>query len=65
MKLLLPVDAGRKLGPEGHPIPASTLAWWRATGRGPKYIKVGRRVFYREDDLDAFIAAGLTAPEAA
>jgi predicted aldo/keto reductase-like oxidoreductase len=25
---------------------ASTLASWRATGRGPPFYKVGRRVFY-------------------
>jgi len=29
----------------------STLASWRATGRGPPFYKVGRRVFYHPRDL--------------
>lgn len=32
-----------------------TLAMMRMEGRGPRYIKVGGRIFYRKDDLDAFI----------
>jgi hypothetical protein len=33
-----------------------TLASWRARWKGPKYIKLGRRIFYRRSVLDAFIA---------
>ena len=43
----------------------TTMQWWRTTGRGPKYVKLGRRVFYRQSDLDAFIAAGEREPAAA
>jgi len=45
--------------------PAATLQWWRTKDRGPKYLKIGRKVFYRRTDLDAFIAAGEHTPERA
>lgn len=36
----------------------NTLEVWRVTGRyGLKYVKVGRLVRYREEDLDAFLTA--------
>lgn len=59
VELLAPKSAGVYLA--GTPEP--TLQWWRTTGRGPKYLKIGRRVFYRRTDLDAFIAAGEHTPE--
>jgi hypothetical protein len=34
-----------------------TLEKGRGTGFGPVYIKQGRRVSYRREDLDAWIAA--------
>lgn len=49
--------AGRYLGPDGKPIPTSTLQWWRHKRRGPKYFKVGRRILYARADLDAYRAA--------
>ena len=33
-----------------------TLEVWRCLGRGPRYYKVGRRVIYRREDLDAYLA---------
>jgi predicted DNA-binding transcriptional regulator AlpA len=35
----------------------STLQAWRYTGRGPRYIKIGRSIRYRSADVDAFLAA--------
>ena len=32
-----------------------SLARWRAEGRGPCYIKAGRRILYRKRDLDAWL----------
>ena len=32
-----------------------TLATWRTQGKGPRFVKVGGRVFYYRDDLDAEI----------
>jgi Helix-turn-helix domain len=33
-----------------------TLERWRRTGEGPAFIKIGRRVAYRQVDLDDWIA---------
>jgi excisionase family DNA binding protein len=32
-----------------------TLRKWRWEGKGPRFIKVGRKVAYRKEDLDAFV----------
>ena len=32
-----------------------TLEMWALDGRGPRYVKVGGRVFYYQADLDGFI----------
>lgn len=32
-----------------------TLRYWRATGTGPTSIKIGRRVMYRETDIQRYI----------
>ncbi len=34
-----------------------TLRKWRWEGKGPKFIKVGRKVAYRKSDIDEFIEA--------
>lgn len=34
-----------------------TLAQWKTNGKGPPGKKVGGRVFYYREDLDAFIAS--------
>ncbi len=39
-------------------IRPATLHRWRSTGAGPAYIKLGGRVVYAQDDLDAFARAG-------
>lgn len=41
---------------ERYNISTSTLAKMRLSGRGPVFVKLGRRVFYRQDDLDAWVA---------
>lgn len=33
-----------------------TCRYWRHIGRGPKSFKVGRRVLYAVEDVEAFIA---------
>ncbi len=37
-------------------ISARTLERWRWTGEGPQYIKIGGRVVYRQEDVEAFEA---------
>jgi len=50
-KLLTPQEAATILG-----ISPGTLEVWRSTGRYDlQYIKVGRRVMYRTQDVEAFI----------
>ena len=34
-----------------------TLERYRVTGEGPKYLKLGRLVFYRQGDLDEWLDA--------
>jgi hypothetical protein len=41
-----------------------TLAVWRVEKRGPRYLKIGRKVFYRRSDLCAWLGQQLS-PEAA
>ena len=31
-----------------------TLAQWRWSGRGPRYVKMGRKTFYRPKDIEDF-----------
>ncbi|MBM3952647.1 MAG: helix-turn-helix domain-containing protein [Rhodospirillales bacterium] len=31
-----------------------TLERWRWQGRGPRYLKIGGRVVYRAEDIDAY-----------
>lgn len=41
-----------KLGISFKPI---TLQVWRCQGKGPKFIKVARKVFYEQGDLLRFV----------
>lgn len=51
--LMTPEEAARHLG-----VSSRTLATWRSTGRhGLPYIKVGARVRYRRQDLDAWLSS--------
>ena len=43
-------DAASYLG-----LAEKTLAMWALNGKGPRQVKVGSRVFYFKDDLDAFV----------
>jgi excisionase family DNA binding protein len=37
--------------------PVATLRYWRHLGTGPTSFRLGRRVLYRRDDLQAWIDA--------
>ncbi|WP_409998740.1 helix-turn-helix transcriptional regulator [Bradyrhizobium sp. SZCCHNS2022] len=39
-----------------------TLAAWRTLGRGPSFVKVGRTVFYRRADIEAWLGAQRREP---
>lgn len=36
-----------------------TMEVWRSLGRGPRYVRLGRRIVYEIVDLDSFAAARL------
>lgn len=38
-------------------LAVSTLNKWRCHGGGPEFLKLGRAVRYRQDDLDRFLEA--------
>jgi hypothetical protein len=40
----------------------NTLEVWRCKHRGPKYAKLGSRIVYDPEDLDAYFAASLITP---
>jgi predicted site-specific integrase-resolvase len=41
-----------------------TLEFWRYVGKGPAYVKVGKRVRYRPADVEAFLEANRQDAEA-
>ena len=50
--LLRTAQAAELLG-----ISASTLEHMRCVARGPTFVKIGRQVRYRVEDLDAYLEA--------
>lgn len=38
-------------------VARQTMASWRLKGRGPQFIRLGRKVLYDPADLDAYVAA--------
>ncbi len=43
-------------------ITQRTLQDWRLNRRGPAYIKLGRRIVYGRDDLQAYLDANRVEP---
>ena len=41
-----------------------TLQAWRCRGGGPPFVRIAGAIRYAEDDLEAFVQAGRTAPPA-
>lgn len=52
VRLMTPRELSSYLG-----VPSGTLANWRYQGYGPPFVKVGRQVRYRSDDLDNWLRA--------
>jgi hypothetical protein len=36
-----------------------TLENWRVQGRGPAFVRIGGKVCYRDEDIEAFITSGI------
>jgi hypothetical protein len=45
-EMLTPEETGADLGGPRKPISPGTLAYWRAKGQGPRFVKFGRHVRY-------------------
>lgn len=37
-------------------VSVATLRYWRVNGRGPRSARLGRRVMYRQSDLEQWVA---------
>jgi len=49
-------EAAAWLTANGLRVVSGTLANWRGTGRGPRFVKLSGAVRYREMDLKAYLA---------
>lgn len=49
-RLLTPTEVAEQLG-----VPVKSLYVWRTKNGGPRGIKVGKHLRYRQTDLDAWI----------
>jgi excisionase family DNA binding protein len=56
-RLLHAIDVSLLLG-----VPRATLANWRSAGKGPPFVKVGRHVRYRREDVDRWVEAQVVQP---
>ncbi len=54
-QLLNTTESANYLKSKGFPVRPKTLEAWRCMGKGPKYLKISRRVFYRPEFLDEFV----------
>ena len=46
-------------------LTAARLARWRWAKTGPAFVKLGRVVIYRREDIEAYVAANLVKRECA
>ena len=55
MQNLNPKEAVKYLADHGAPFTHGTLEVWRSKKRGPRFKRIGGRVFYEKQDLDGFL----------
>ena len=46
-------------------VPLTTIYQWNSKRSGPRYIRVGRHVRYRQSDIDAWLDAHAVDPRPA
>lgn len=56
-ELLTTIQAAQKIG-----LKPKTLHQWRSLGRGPRYVKLGFRVFYKPSDLAQWVDSRTVDP---
>ena len=44
--------------------PKNTLRYWRSIGKGPRFYKIGKRVYYTKTDNAAYVASCVREPVA-
>jgi predicted DNA-binding transcriptional regulator AlpA len=59
-ELLSPTDLAALIG-----VDERTLTVWRAQCRGPDFVKLGRAVFYRRADVNAWIELNVSPTDRA
>jgi hypothetical protein len=59
-QLLSPADLSALIG-----VDERTLAVWRVGRRGPDFVKLGRAVFYRRADVNAWIELNVSPTDRA
>jgi len=57
-KLLRLADVAELTG-----VPVATLRFWRHQGTGPRSAKIGRRVVYRESDVQRWVDSQFNEPD--
>jgi len=57
-RTLTDIEVAARLG-----VSPFTLRAWRYRGVGPRFLKLGRAVRYRPDDVDAYLRAALIEPQ--
>jgi excisionase family DNA binding protein len=57
-RTLTDLEAAARLG-----VSPFTLRAWRYRGVGPRFLKLGRAVRYRPEDVDAYLQAALIEPQ--
>lgn len=56
-QLLTPEDLAAQTG-----VPLATVYAWNSYGTGPRRIRVGRHVRYRQSDIDAWLDSNSVEP---
>lgn len=46
-------------------VPLQTVYGWNSKGTGPRYVRVGRHVRYRQSDIDAWLDSHSVEPRSA
>ena len=57
MALLAEGEIARQIGVSLH-----TIRRWRHERKGPAYLRMGRTIRYRQEDIDEFIARSVNEP---
>jgi hypothetical protein len=46
-------------------VKPGTMTTWRASGRGPSFVRIGRAIYYRRGDIEEWLGAQRRQPVSA